>query len=152
MVHEARPAERKAAAGLLLSGALTSLVTGVTEPLEFAFLFVAPLLFVVHAVLTGLSLAITAALGVRDGFGFSAGLIDYLLNFNIATRPLLIPIGLVYAVVYYFLFRVLIRRFDLATPGREKTEEDAERPACSRGAAERRWWMLHRHEPRASLP
>jgi N-acetylglucosamine PTS system EIICBA or EIICB component len=127
MAHEARTAERKAAAGLLLSAGLTSFVTGVTEPLEFAFLFVAPLLFAVHAVLTGLSLAITAALGVRDGFGFSAGLIDYLLNFNIATRPLLIiPIGLVYAVVYYFLFRVLIRRFDLATPGRERTEEEAE--------------------------
>jgi len=127
MIHEARTAERKAAAGLLLSAALTSFVTGVTEPLEFAFLFVAPLLFVVHALLTGLSLAIVAALGVRDGFGFSAGLIDYLLNFNIATRPLLIiPVGLVYAVVYYFLFRTLIRRFDLATPGRERTEEEAE--------------------------
>ncbi|HEV3496552.1 MAG TPA: PTS transporter subunit EIIC, partial [Actinomycetes bacterium] len=114
MVHEARTAERKAVAGLLLSAGLTSFVTGVTEPLEFAFLFVAPLLFAAHAVLTGLSMAITAALGVRDGFGFSAGLIDYLLNFNIATRPLLIiPIGLVYAVVYYFLFRTLIRRFDL---------------------------------------
>jgi PTS system N-acetylglucosamine-specific IIC component len=127
MVHEARTAERKAAAGLLLSAGLTSFVTGVTEPLEFAFLFVAPLLFAAHAVLTGLSMAITAALGVRDGFGFSAGLIDYLLNFNIATRPLLIiPIGLAYAVVYYFLFRMLIRRFDLATPGRERTEEEAE--------------------------
>ena len=127
MVHEARTAERKAAAGLLLSAGLTSFVTGVTEPLEFAFLFVAPLLFVAHAVLTGLSLAITAALGVRDGFGFSAGLIDYLLNFNIATRPLLIiVIGLVYAVVYYFLFRLLIRRFDLATPGRERSEAEAE--------------------------
>ena len=74
MVHEARPAERKAVAGILLSAALTSLVTGVTEPLEFAVLFVAPLLFVTHIVLTGLSLAITAAFGVRDGFGFSAGL------------------------------------------------------------------------------
>jgi N-acetylglucosamine PTS system EIICBA or EIICB component len=127
MVHEARTAERKAAAGLLLSAGLTSFVTGVTEPLEFAFLFVAPLLFAAHAVLTGLSMAITAALGVRDGFGFSAGLIDYLLNFNIATRPLLIiPIGLAYAVLYYFLFRMLIRRFDLATPGRERTEEEAE--------------------------
>jgi N-acetylglucosamine PTS system EIICBA or EIICB component len=127
MVHEARTAERKAVAGILLSAALTSFVTGVTEPLEFAFLFVAPLLFAAHIVLTGLSLAITAALGVRDGFGFSAGLIDYLLNFNIATRPLLIIlIGLVYAVVYYFVFRLLIRRFDLATPGRERSEEEAE--------------------------
>jgi PTS system N-acetylglucosamine-specific IIC component len=75
----------------------------------------------VHAVLTGVSLAISAAIGARDGFGFSAGLIDYVLNFNIASKPLLlILIGLVYAAVYYFLFRFLIRRFDLPTPGRER--------------------------------
>jgi PTS system N-acetylglucosamine-specific IIC component len=126
MVHEARDAKRKATAGILVSAALTSFVTGVTEPIEFAFLFVAPLLFVAHAVLTGVSMALTAALGIRDGFGFSAGLIDYVLNFNIAERPLLIlPIGLVYAAVYYVLFRFLIRRFDLMTPGREP-DEDAE--------------------------
>ena len=127
MLHEARTAERKAAAGILISAALTSFVTGVTEPMEFAFLFVAPVLFGLHAVLTGLSMAIVAALGVRHGFGFSAGLIDYLLNFNIATKPLLIvPVGLAYAAVYYFLFRFLIRRFNLATPGRERTEAEAE--------------------------
>jgi N-acetylglucosamine PTS system EIICBA or EIICB component len=126
MIHEARTAERKAAAGLLVSAALTSLVTGVTEPIEFAFMFVAPLLYAVHAILTGVSMAITAALGVRDGFGFSAGLIDYLLNFNIAERPLLlVPIGLAYAALYYVLFRALIRRFDLPTPGRERTEAEA---------------------------
>lgn len=127
MVHEARNSRRKAAAGLLISAALTSFVTGITEPIEFAFLFVAPLLFAVHAVLTGLSMAVVAALGVRDGFGFSAGLIDYVLNFNIAERPLLIiPVGLVYAAVYYFLFRFLIRRFDLLTPGREPDDEDGD--------------------------
>lgn len=125
MIHEAKTDQRKAAAGLLISAALTSFVTGITEPIEYAFLFVAPLLFAVHAVLTGVSMALTAALGLRDGFGFSAGLIDYVLNFNIATKPLLIlVIGAVYAAVYYFLFRFLIRRFDLPTPGRERVEED----------------------------
>ncbi len=129
MVQEARPERRQATAGILISAALTSFITGVTEPIEFAFLFVAPLLFVAHALLTGLSMAIVAALGVRDGFGFSAGLIDYLLNFNIADRPLLIiPVGLAYAVVYYVLFRFLIRRFDLATPGRERDEDLADSP------------------------
>lgn len=124
MVHEARDARRQATAGILVSAALTSFVTGVTEPIEFAFLFVAPLLFVAHALLTGLSMALTAALGIRDGFGFSAGLIDYVLNFGIAERPLLIlPIGAAYAVVYYVLFRVLIRRFDLMTPGREPDDD-----------------------------
>jgi PTS system N-acetylglucosamine-specific IIC component len=127
IAQEARPERRKAVGGIMLAGALTSFVTGVTEPLEFAFLFVAPALFVVHAVLTGVSMAITAALGVRDGFGFSAGLIDYLLNYGIAARPLLIiPIGLAYAALYYFLFRFMIRRFNLATPGREPAEGDTE--------------------------
>ena len=127
MVHEARPDRRAAVAGILLSGALTSVGTGVTEPLEFAFLFVAPVLFGVHALLTGLSMAITAALGVRHGFGFSAGLIDYLLNYGIANRPLLIiAVGLAYAALYYFLFRFIIRRFDLATPGREREDTDAD--------------------------
>jgi len=126
MIHEARASERKATAGLLISAALTSLITGVTEPIEFAFMFLAPLLFALHAVLTGVSMALTAALGIRDGFGFSAGLIDYVLNFNIAEKPLLIlPIGVAYAALYYVMFRFLIRRFDLPTPGRERTEEDA---------------------------
>ena len=91
----ARPAQKKIVGGIMLSAALTSFVTGVTEPLEFSFLFVAFPLYVLHAVLTGTSLALVNALGVRDGFGFSAGAIDYLLNFRIAERPLLlIVIGL----------------------------------------------------------
>jgi PTS system N-acetylglucosamine-specific IIC component len=131
MVHEARDSKRKATAGILVSAALTSFVTGVTEPIEFAFLFVAPMLFAAHAVLTGVSMALTAALGIRDGFGFSAGLIDYLLNYNIAERPLLLlPIGLVYAAVYYVVFRFLIRRFDLMTPGREP-DDDSDATAAS---------------------
>ncbi len=109
----------------MLSAALTSFLTGVTEPLEFAFMFVAWPLYVIHAVLTGTSLALVNALGIKDGFGFSAGLFDFLLNWNIATKPwLLVPIGIGYAVVYYFLFRAVIRRWNLRTPGRE--EEDAE--------------------------
>ena len=131
MIHEARTDERKAATGILITAALTSLVTGVTEPIEFSFLFVAPLLFAVHAVLTGVSLAVAAAIGARDGFGFSAGLIDYLLNFNIATKPLLlILMGLVYAPLYYFVFRFLIRRYDLPTPGRERADTAAGGPAA----------------------
>jgi PTS system N-acetylglucosamine-specific IIC component len=123
--QEAAPARRKLVGGVMLSAALTSFVTGVTEPLEFAFMFVAWPLYLIHAVLTGTSLALCNALGIKDGFGFSAGVIDYALNFTTATRPLLlIPVGLGYALVYYVLFRAAIRRFDLATPGRERDAED----------------------------
>jgi PTS system N-acetylglucosamine-specific IIC component len=125
--HEARPHRKAFVGGIMLSAALTSFVTGVTEPLEFAFLFVAWPLFLIHAVLTGTSLALVNALGIKDGFGFSAGFIDYALNFTIATRPLwLLPIGMGYAVVYYLLFRFAIRRFRLATPGREPEDEPAD--------------------------
>ena len=124
--HEAKPQHKKAVGGIMLSAALTSFLTGVTEPLEFAFMFVAFPLYVVHAVLTGTSMALVNALGIKDGFGFSAGLFDYLLNFNIATSPLwLIPIGIGYAAVYYFLFRFVIRKWNLRTPGREDDEEGA---------------------------
>jgi PTS system N-acetylglucosamine-specific IIC component len=123
--HTARPAEKKIVGGIMLSAALTSFITGVTEPLEFSFLFVAFPLYLIHAILTGTSLALTNALDIRDGFGFSAGLIDYLLNFRIATLPLLlILIGLGYAVIYYFLFRWVITKWNMRTPGREETTED----------------------------
>jgi len=122
--HEARPERKNFVGGIMLSGALTSFVTGVTEPLEFAFLFVAWPLYLIHAVLTGTSLALVNALGIKDGFGFSAGFIDYALNFTTATNPLwLVPIGLGYAAIYYVLFRFAIRRFRLATPGREPVGE-----------------------------
>ncbi|MEJ7794488.1 MAG: PTS transporter subunit EIIC [Nocardioides sp.] len=122
--HEAKPAHKKAVGGIMLSAALTSFLTGVTEPLEFAFMFVAFPLYVVHALLTGTSMALVNALGIKDGFGFSAGLFDYVLNFNIATNPLwLIPIGIGYALVYYFLFRFVIRKWNLQTPGREEDGE-----------------------------
>lgn len=124
--HEAKPQHKKAVGGIMLSAALTSFLTGVTEPLEFAFMFVAWPLYVIHAVLTGTSMALVNALGIKDGFGFSAGLFDYVLNFGVATKPLLIiPIGLGYAVVYYFLFRAVIRRWNLKTPGREDDGEES---------------------------
>ncbi|MDZ3832975.1 MAG: N-acetylglucosamine-specific PTS transporter subunit IIBC [Sphingopyxis sp.] len=121
MYHEARPERRKLVGGMLFSLAFTSFLTGVTEPIEFTFMFVAPLLFAIHAVLTGVSMALMDALGIKLGFGFSAGLFDYVLNFGLSSRPwLLLPVGAVYGLLYYGLFRFFIRRFDLSTPGREK--------------------------------
>ncbi|MFI1971702.1 PTS lactose transporter subunit IIC [Streptomyces cinnamoneus] len=123
IAHCARPARRKAVGGMMLSVGLTSLVTGITEPIEYSFLFIAPLLYVVHALLTGVSMAVTWGLGVHDGFSFSAGLIDYVINWGLATKPwLIIPIGLCFAVVYYAVFRFAITVFDLPTPGREPEE------------------------------
>ncbi|MEV5004126.1 PTS transporter subunit EIIC [Streptomyces sp. NPDC093064] len=124
IAHSARPERRKAVLGMMVSLALTSFVTGVTEPIEFTFMFIAPVLYVIHAVLTALSMAITWALGVHAGFTFSAGFIDYALNWNLATKPwLIIPIGLVFAAIYYTLFRFAITKFNLPTPGREPEEE-----------------------------
>lgn len=123
--QEAKPAQKKAVGGIMISAALTSFLTGVTEPLEFAFMFVAWPLYVIHALLTGTSIALTNALDIHDGFGFSAGLFDFLLNWNIATKPgLLIVIGLGYAAVYYFLFRFVIRKWNLRTPGRDEDDDD----------------------------
>ena len=123
MYHAAKPEKRKAVGGMLASLALTSFLTGVTEPIEFSFMFLAPALYAIHAILTGVSMALLDVLHVKLGFTFSAGLFDYVLNFGKATRPLwLIPIGLAYAGLYYGLFRWAIARFDLKTPGREDDE------------------------------
>ncbi|MFM9696248.1 PTS transporter subunit EIIC [Streptomyces europaeiscabiei] len=124
ITHCAKPSRRKEVGGLMTSVALTSFVTGITEPIEYSFLFIAPALYAVHALLTGVSMAVTWALGVHDGFSFSAGLIDYVINWNLATKPwLIIPIGLCFAVVYYAVFRFAITKFDLKTPGREPEDE-----------------------------
>jgi N-acetylglucosamine PTS system EIICBA or EIICB component len=124
IVHTARPGQRKVIAGIMGSAALTAFITGVTEPLEFAFMFVAWPLYVIHAFLTGTALAISNALGIHDGFGFSAGAIDYILNFNIATKPLLILVlGAIYAAIYYFVFRFVITKWNLRTPGRSEDED-----------------------------
>ncbi|MEU0102970.1 PTS transporter subunit EIIC [Streptomyces sp. NPDC006267] len=127
IVHCARPERRKVVGGMMFSLALTSFVTGVTEPIEFTFMFIAPVLYAIHAVLTGVSLALTWALGMKDGFGFSAGLVDFLLNLGIASKPwMLVLVGLCFAVIYYVVFRFAIIKFNLPTPGRESDEELAE--------------------------
>ncbi|WP_411145198.1 PTS transporter subunit EIIC [Streptomyces sp. x-80] len=124
IAHCARPERRKAVLGMMISLALTSFVCGITEPIEFSFMFIAPVLYAVHAVLTAISMAVTWALGVHDGFTFSAGLIDYAINWSLATKPwMIIPIGLVFAAIYYVVFRFAITKFNLATPGREPEEE-----------------------------
>ncbi|KJY31988.1 MULTISPECIES: PTS transporter subunit EIIC [Streptomyces] len=127
IVHCARPERRKVVGGMMFSLALTSFVTGVTEPIEFTFMFIAPVLYAVHAVLTGVSMALTWALGMKDGFGFSAGAIDYLLNLGKATNPAgLALVGLCFAALYYVIFRFAITKWNLPTPGRESDEELAE--------------------------
>ncbi|MGV1003925.1 MAG: PTS transporter subunit EIIC [Candidatus Nanopelagicales bacterium] len=117
MVAEAKD---KVAASILPAAALTAFLTGVTEPLEFSFMFVAPLLYGFHAVMTGVSMAVSYWLGARMGFGFSAGFMDFALNWGLGTKPwLIILIGLVFGAIYYVVFRALIRAKDLKTPGRE---------------------------------
>jgi PTS system N-acetylglucosamine-specific IIC component len=127
MFHEAPKERRAMVGGLLFSMALTAFLTGVTEPIEYTFMFLAPALYAIHAVLTGLSLAICSALGIHLGFTFSAGAIDYVLNYGLSQRGwLAIPVGLIYGLVYYGLFRFFIRKFNMATPGREPATTDAE--------------------------
>jgi PTS system N-acetylglucosamine-specific IIC component len=133
MIHVANKKQRKVAVGILAAAALTAFVTGITEPLEFAFMFVAFPLYLIHAVLTGLSLAIAYLLDIHLGFSFSAGLIDLLLYSTAPAAkniPLLIGMGVVFFVVYYLLFRFAITRWNLRTPGREpESEFDAEEQA-----------------------
>jgi PTS system N-acetylglucosamine-specific IIC component len=132
MYHAAPRDHRRAAGGLLLSMALTSFLTGITEPIEYTFIFLAPALYAVHAVLTGTAMVLMDLLGVRLGFGFSAGLFDYALNYGEATQPILmLPVGALYAIVYYAAFRLVIARFDLKTPGREADEAVPPAPAAA---------------------
>ncbi len=113
--------ENKAAiGGAMLSVAIPAFLCGITEPIEFMFMFLAPVLFVIHGLLTGVSMALSYLFGIKMGFGFSAGLFDMVLNWGISTKPWLsILIGLAMAVVYFFLFVFVIKKFDLKTPGRE---------------------------------
>ncbi|EZP75984.1 PTS system, N-acetylglucosamine-specific IIBC subunit [Parageobacillus genomosp. 1] len=124
MIAAAKKERRKAVSGALISVAFTAFLTGITEPIEFLFMFLSPLLYVVHAVLTGLSLAIATMLDIHHGFTFSAGAIDFFLNYGIARKPyLLIVQGIIYAVVYFVVFYFLIVKLDLKTPGREEEIE-----------------------------
>lgn len=121
MYRHALPQRRKLIGGVLLSMALTSALTGVTEPIEFAFMFLAPLLYLIHALLTGLSMAICDLLGIRLGFTFSGGGIDMALGWGRSSNGWLVfPVGVLYGLVYYFVFDYCIRRFDLKPPGREE--------------------------------
>ncbi|PAK55180.1 glucose-specific PTS transporter subunit IIBC [Paenibacillus sp. 7541] len=125
--HEARPEHKKYVAGIMGSAALTSFLTGITEPLEFAFLFVAPLLFAVHAVFAGLSFMTMHILGTKIGMTFSGGLIDFLIFGVVPNRTPwwnVIIVGLILAAIYYFGFRFVIRKFNLKTPGREDPAAD----------------------------
>ncbi len=128
--HSAKPENRKIVGGLMISAALTSFLTGITEPIEFAFLFVAPILYVVHALLAGLAYVLTNMLGIVHGTSFSHGLLDFLLlSANSQKIGLLVGLGLIYAVVYYVVFRFMIKTLNLMTPGREDevlTETDGE--------------------------
>lgn len=129
MYHTAKSSKKKQVYSLMLAAGFASFFTGVTEPLEFAFMFVAPALYVVHAALTGISLAIAATFHWTAGFGFSAGLVDFVLSLKIpiANQPYMLLLqGLVFAVIYYFLFRFIITKFNLMTPGREEDVEDEE--------------------------
>ena len=120
MYHAAARDRRPQVGGLLLSLALTAFLTGVTEPIEFTFMFLAPSLYVLHALLTGLSMVIMNLLNVKLGFTFSAGAFDYALSYGLSTNGwLMIPVGLTYFALYYTVFRWAIARFDLPTPGRE---------------------------------
>ncbi len=120
MYKNAYQENKKAVAGMLLSMALTSFLTGVTEPVEFSFVFLAPILFVIHAFMLGISLTIMNILNVHMGFTFSAGAIDYLLFFKLSTNPLyLLPIGIAVGLIYYFVFDLFIRKFNLQIIGRD---------------------------------
>ncbi|NCU17506.1 glucose-specific PTS transporter subunit IIBC [Pallidibacillus pasinlerensis] len=125
MYHVAKPEKKKLVAGIFAGGALTSALTGITEPLEFTFLFLSPVLFLIHAVLDGLSFVILTWLDINIGYTFSGGFIDFFLFGILPGREpwwLVILVGLVFAVLYYFIFRFFIVKFDLKTPGREDDE------------------------------
>lgn len=129
MYHTAKTKRKKQAASLMMAAGFASFFTGVTEPLEFSFMFLAPALYVVHAALTGISLAIAALFHWTAGFGFSAGFIDFFLSSRLplANQPYMLLLqGLIFAVIYYFLFRFLIVKFNLATPGREEETDEVE--------------------------
>lgn len=129
MYHTAKPENRKRVAGLLLSAALTSFLTGITEPIEFSFLFVAPVLYVIHALFDGLAFMIAHILHITIGQTFSGGLIDFILfgvlQGEAKTHWMYVPlVGVPWFLLYYFTFRLLITRFNFKTPGREDVSID----------------------------
>ena len=130
--HCARPENKAKVLGIMMAGAFAAFFTGITEPLEFSFMFVAPILYVIHAILAGLAFPICILLGMRDGTSFSHGLIDFIVLSGNSSKLWLFPIvGICYAIVYYVIFRVLIKALDLKTPGREDTTEESKAGATS---------------------
>lgn len=130
MYHTAKTNKKKIAAGLLLAGAVSSFFTGVTEPLEFSFMFLAPGLYLIHSLLTGIFVAVTAMFGFTAGFGFSAGFVDFVLSSRLpmANQPYMLLVeGAAAAVIYYVIFRFVIVKFNLKTPGREDDDLDGEK-------------------------
>lgn len=130
MYHTAKSDKKKIVWGLLASAAFCSFFTGVTEPIEFSFMFLAPGLYLVHALLAGITAGITVAFPIRAGFSFSGGAIDLTLSSftPLAQNPwLIIPIGVVVGVIYYVVFRFVITKFNLKTPGREDDDMEAEK-------------------------
>lgn len=124
--HSARPENRVKVGGIMISAALTAFLTGITEPIEFSFMFVAPILYVIHAILAGLAFVICILLGMRDGTSFSHGLIDFIVLSGNSSKLYLFPIiGLLYAITYYSIFRFLIVKLNLKTPGREVEDKNA---------------------------
>lgn len=127
IVHTAKPEKRKVAIGLVLSAAVCAFICGVTEPFEFGFMFLAPVLYLVYALLYGVFAFITVQLGFRGGFSFSAGLTDLVFSASLpaaAKTLLIIPLGIAAAIVFYIVFRVMITALNLKTPGREDDDMD----------------------------
>ena len=140
-MYFAAPKERRPlVGGMLVSVAVTAFLTGVTEPLEFLFMFLAPLLYLVHAILTGISLYVATALGIHAGFSFSAGAIDYALMYNLPAASknvwMLLVMGVVFFIIYFVLFSVIIRMFNLKTPGREDDTVDMGAPEANSNTEE----------------
>lgn len=138
IIHTSKPENRAKVSSIMIGAAFASFFTGITEPIEFAFLFVAPLLFLAHAVLTGISMIIAAAIPALSGFGFSAGVVDMILQAqnDLAVNWWLLPIiGVAFFFIYYFLFRFLIVRFDLPTPGRRGGMGDDDDEDSAKGGA-----------------
>ncbi|MBL3649814.1 MULTISPECIES: glucose-specific PTS transporter subunit IIBC [unclassified Bacillus (in: firmicutes)] len=125
IIHTARPEKKKMISGVMISAALTSMLTGITEPVEFSFLFVAPVLYLINSILAGVIFVVCDLFHVRHGYTFSGGGIDYVLNYGLSTNGwVVIPVGIVFAFIYYYLFRFAILKWNLKTPGRETDEAD----------------------------
>lgn len=126
MIHCAKDNKKKVAIGLVASAALCAFICGVTEPFEFGFMFLAPVLYLVYAVLYGIFTYITVLVGFRAGFSFSAGATDLLFSASLpaaAKTWMIIPLGIAAFIVFYVVFRVIITKFNLKTPGREDDDE-----------------------------